>query len=66
MSTDDIRECLAEMDEAGFDPVGYLMFVKDRTGRMQAYWPRKMNAFMAHAEMGMLLRDLNGAAVRIQ
>jgi hypothetical protein len=33
---------------------------------MQAYWPRKMNAFMAHAEMGMLLRDLNGAAVRIQ
>ena len=66
MSTDDIRECLAEMDEAGFDPVGYLMFVKDRTGRMQAYWTRFMDAYAAHSVMGMLLRDLNGAAVRIQ
>jgi hypothetical protein len=66
MSTDAIRECLAEMDEAGFDPVSYLVFVKDRAGRMQAYWPRNMDAYSAHADMGMLLRDLNGAAVRIQ
>ena len=66
MSTDAIRECLAEMDEAGFDPVSYLVFGKDKAGRMQAFWPRNMDAYAAHVDMGMLLRDLNGAAARIQ